>query len=80
MINLISFKEYQKSKDSDNQLEENINYKIEEWSEVKGIGEVLAKRLVENGPYEKIEDVQEISGIKPKIFAAIQEWYDQKTT
>ena len=52
-----------------------INYAVEEWSEIKGIGPTLANRLFEQGPYFDIEEVRNVKGIKPKLFESIKEWH-----
>jgi competence protein ComEA len=42
-----------------------------------GVGEVTAQRIIEyreaNGPFESIEEIQEVSGIGPKTFAGMEE-------
>lgn len=42
-----------------------------EWSQLDGIGEKLAKRIVEDrrqrGPFQSIEDVQRVKGVGPKM-------------
>ncbi len=49
-----------------------------EWAQLEGIGEVLARRIVqdrnENGPFDSIENVQRVNGIGAKKLAAIREW------
>ncbi len=42
-----------------------------------GVGEVTAQRIIEyreaNGPFERVEEIQEVSGIGPKTFAGMEE-------
>ncbi len=57
----------------------NINVALtEELMTLPGIGEVLAQRIVayreENGPFERIEDIQNVSGIGEKKFEAIRKF------
>ncbi|GEM_PF-899493 len=60
-----------------------LDYKIDlnsatwiEWSQLPGIGPVLAQRIVEerekNGPYETIDDLERVKGIGPKRLAEIR--------
>ena len=48
-----------------------------ELTDLPGIGNVLAERIVEyrqqNGPYSRIEDIRNVSGIAEKRFEAIQD-------
>jgi competence protein ComEA len=50
---------------------------VEQLMELKGIGESYAKKIVEyrekNGPFKKIEDIQEVKGIGSKLFEAIKD-------
>ena len=55
-----------------------IDYTEAEWKEVKGIGPTLAKRLCENGPYDHMDSIKDVKGIKPKIFDSILEWHSEK--
>lgn len=47
-----------------------------EWAQFEGIGEALARRIVEdrerNGPFRSVEDVLRVRGIGPAKFAAMQ--------
>lgn len=49
-----------------------------EWSQLDGIGEALAGRIVEdrqqNGPFRRIEDLQRVKGIGPKTVERIRPW------
>ena len=56
-----------------------VNLNTAEWSElaqIPGLGEVLARRIVEyrtaHGPWQDVRDLQKVRGIGPKIFAAIR--------
>lgn len=46
-----------------------------EWVQLPGIGEVLAKRIVEdreqNGPFRSIDELERVRGIGPKTIAGI---------
>ena len=48
-----------------------------DFERLDGIGKVLAARMVayrnENGPYQSVDDLQNVSGIGPKRLAAIRE-------
>jgi competence protein ComEA len=47
-----------------------------EWSQLEGIGEALAKRIVAdretNGPFRTVDDVQRVKGIGPKTIEKIR--------
>ncbi|WP_166826841.1 ComEA family DNA-binding protein [Thalassoroseus pseudoceratinae] len=49
-----------------------------EWMQLPGIGETLARRIVENreihGPFSSIEDVQRVKGIGVKTLAKLRPW------
>jgi competence protein ComEA len=49
-----------------------------EWMQLEGIGEVTARRIVEDretrGPFRSIDDVDRVSGIGPKTMEAIRPW------
>jgi competence ComEA-like helix-hairpin-helix protein len=62
-----------------------VSYRIDinaanwiEISQLKGIGPVLAKRIVESrdadGPFLSVEDVQRVRGIGPKKLEANRDW------
>jgi competence protein ComEA len=48
-----------------------------EWMQLDGIGETMARRIVshreEHGPFETIQEVDQISGIGPKTFSKIRD-------
>lgn len=50
----------------------------EQLTEIKGIGEKYAERIIEyrekNGPFEKIEDIMQVKGIGEKKFEAIKDF------
>lgn len=50
----------------------------EELAELPGIGEELARRILEyreaNGPFETAEELMEVSGIGEGKFAALEDW------
>jgi len=50
---------------------------VEQLTELKGIGESYAKKIVEyrdkNGPFKKIEDIKEVKGIGDKLFEKIKD-------
>lgn len=57
----------------------NINSAAEdELKKLSGIGDVMAKRIVEyrtnNGPFMTIEEIMKVSGISEKKFEAIREY------
>lgn len=49
-----------------------------EWSQLDGIGETLARRIVEDrdqhGPFIDVDDIQRVKGIGPKKLDAIRPW------
>ena len=49
-----------------------------EWTNLQGIGETLARRIVEereqNGPYDSVDDLQRVKGIGPKTVEKIRPW------
>lgn len=45
----------------------------EELDSLSGIGEVMAKKIIEGRPYEKIEDLLNVSGIGESLFEKIKE-------
>lgn len=51
-----------------------------EWAQLDGIGEILAKRIVddrtERGPFRSIDDVQRVRGIGPKKLDQIRPWLE----
>ncbi len=62
-----------------------FEYKLEintatwvEWAQLEGIGETLARRIVDDrnqhGPFSDIDDIQRVKGIGPKKLAAIRMW------
>ena len=48
-----------------------------EWMQLDGIGETMARRIVayreEHGPFESVDEVDQIPGVGPKTFARIRE-------
>jgi competence protein ComEA len=50
---------------------------VEQFTELKGVGESYAKKIVEyrekNGPFKKIEDIKEVKGIGDKLFEKIKD-------
>jgi competence protein ComEA len=50
---------------------------VEQLTELKGIGEAYAKKIIEyrekNGPFKKIEDIMEVKGIGTKTFESIKD-------
>ena len=50
---------------------------VEQFMEIKGIGESYAKKIVEyrdkNGPFKKLEDIKEVKGIGDKLFEKIKD-------
>ena len=66
-------------------LQRGFEYKLEintatwvEWVQLEGIGETLARRIVDDrhqhGPFVDIDDVQRVKGIGPKKLNAIRMW------
>ena len=49
-----------------------------EWTQLQGIGETLAERIVENrrtdGPFETIDDLRRVKGIGPKTLEKIRRY------
>jgi len=49
-----------------------------EWTNLQGIGETLARRIVEerehHGPYDSVDDLQRVKGIGPKTVEKIRPW------
>jgi competence protein ComEA len=47
-----------------------------EWMQLDGVGEVLARRIVEdrerNGPFPSVDDVQRVPGIGPKTMESLR--------
>jgi competence protein ComEA len=57
---------------------------VDQFKEIKGIGESYAKRIVEyrekNGPFKKIEDIKEVKGIGDKLFEKIKDQITVEST
>lgn len=53
-----------------------------EWLQLEGIGETLARRIVDdrerNGPFRSVEDLQRVKGIGPKILERMRPWLEVK--
>jgi competence protein ComEA len=51
-----------------------------EWMQLEGIGEVLARRIVEDretrGPFRSIDDLDRVPGLGAKTIAVIRPWLD----
>jgi competence protein ComEA len=49
-----------------------------EWSQLDGIGETLARRIVEdreaNGPFQSLEDLGRVRGLGPKTLEKMSPW------
>lgn len=49
-----------------------------EWSQLEGIGQKLAERIVsdreQNGPFTSIDDLQRVKGIGPKTIERLRPW------
>jgi competence protein ComEA len=54
-----------------------------EWLQLKGIGDTLAHRIVEdreqNGPFESVDDLQRVKGIGPKTIERMRPWLRRET-
>lgn len=55
-----------------------------EWAQLPGLGEILAKRVVEdreqNGPFKKPDDLLRVRGIGPKKLEAMRPYLDVPTS
>lgn len=51
-----------------------------EWSQLDGIGETLARRIVadreQNGPFRSVEEISRVKGIGPKTLENIRPWLE----
>ena len=49
-----------------------------EWMQLEGVGDTLARRIVEdretNGPFSSIDDVERVKGIGPKTIEKLRPW------
>lgn len=49
-----------------------------EWMQLEGIGEITARRIVEDraqhGPFQSVEDLTRVSGIGPKTLETMRPW------
>jgi competence protein ComEA len=61
-------------KDSIKKLSLN-NSSYEELLEVPGIGPTLAKRIIENRPYNSVEDLMKVKGIGKKKFEKLKDYF-----
>ncbi len=69
----------------ENQFRLNVNTATAiEWSQLDGIGEVLAERIVEdrkaNGNFESVDDLSRVEGIGPQTLEQIRQWLTVKQT
>jgi competence protein ComEA len=62
-----------------------IEFKIEinsatwvEWNQLDGIGDSLARRIVDdreqNGPFQSVDDLRRVKGIGPKTLERLRPW------
>lgn len=69
----------------DRQVARQYDYRIDinastwvEWDQLPGIGETLARRIVDdakqNGPFNSIDEITRVSGIGPKTLEKIRPW------
>jgi len=74
-MTLLSFNEWKSGKQEESVVvEKTVNDITEpEWLDVPGIGPTLAKRIVESGPYDNIDEVANVKGIRPSVFEALKE-------
>lgn len=53
---------------------------LEQWMEIKGIGQVTAERILnfrkERGEFESLDELLEVKGIGPAKYAAVLEWLE----
>ena len=49
------------------------SYTLEDWMGVPGIGETLAQRILESGPFSSLEEVRQVRGVGEKVFERILE-------
>jgi hypothetical protein len=49
-----------------------ISLTEQDWSEIKGIGPKLAKKLVENGPYANVEEIGKVKGVGKAVLENIK--------
>jgi competence protein ComEA len=49
-----------------------------EWMQLPGVGETLAKRILEyreeNGPFQSVDELDDIKGIGPKTLEKLRPW------
>jgi competence protein ComEA len=49
-----------------------------EWMQLEGVGDTLARRIVEdrqtNGPFSSIDDIERVKGIGPKTIEKLRPW------
>ena len=46
---------------------------VTDWKKVPGVGVVLAMRIVENGPYESLDDLRRVKGVSDKVINGVVE-------